>query len=70
MKPVDVKSDFYTEYNDDSIEKDPKFHLDGREKISKYKNILLKEMLLIGQKKFLLLAKLKMLYHELMLLVI
>ena len=39
MKPIDVKSDSYAEYNDDSDEKDPKFKFGDRVRISKYKNI-------------------------------
>ena len=39
MKPIDVTSDSYAELNEDSNEKDPKFKVDDRVKISKYKNI-------------------------------
>ena len=39
MKPIDVTSDSYAEWNEDSNEKDPKFKVDDRVKISKYKNI-------------------------------
>ena len=42
MKPIDVKSDSYAEYNDDSDEKDPKFKFGDRVRISKYKNIFSK----------------------------
>ena len=42
MKPIDVTSDSYDEYNDDSDEKDPKFKDDDRVRISKYKNIFAK----------------------------
>ena len=41
MKPIDVTSDSYVEYNEDSNEKDPKFG--DRVRISKYKNIFTKE---------------------------
>ena len=41
MKPTDVKSDSYTEYNVDSNEKYPKFKI-GNVRISKYKNIFAK----------------------------
>ena len=51
MKPIDVQSDSYAEYNVDSNEKDPKFQVGDHVKISKI--FLLKDMLLIGQKKFL-----------------
>ena len=39
MKPIDVKSDSYAEYNVDSNEKDPKFKVDDHVRILKYKNI-------------------------------
>ena len=39
MKPIDVKSDFYAEYNENSNEKDPIFKVGNRVRISKYKNI-------------------------------
>ena len=36
MKPIDVTSDSYPEYNEDSNEKDPKFKVGDRVRISKY----------------------------------
>ena len=39
MKPVDVNSDSYTEYNVGSNEKDPKFKVGDHMRISKYTNI-------------------------------
>ena len=44
MKPIDVKPDSYVVYNDsyvvyNSNEKDPKFKVGDRVRISKYKNI-------------------------------
>ena len=42
IKPVEVTSDFYAEYNEDSNEKDPKFKVGDRIRISKYKNIFAK----------------------------
>ena len=42
MKPVDVTSDFYAEYNEDSNEKHPKFKVGDRVRISKCKNIFAK----------------------------
>ena len=42
MKSIDVKSDFYAEYNEDSSEKDPKFKVGGHVRISKFKNIFAK----------------------------
>ena len=64
MKSNDVKSNSYAEYDVDSNEKGPKFIIGSHARISKYKKkkkkkTLLKDILQIGQKKFLLLAKLK-----------
>ena len=42
MKPTDVTSDVYAEYNEDSNEKDPKFKVGDHVRISKYKNIFAK----------------------------
>ena len=42
MKPIKVTSDSYAEYNEDSNEKDPKFKVGDRVRISKYKNIFAK----------------------------
>ena len=42
MKPVDVKSDYFAEYNEESNEKDPKFKVLDHIRISKYKNIFAK----------------------------
>ena len=42
MKPVDVKSDSFAEYNEESNEKDPKFKVDDHVRISKYKNVFAK----------------------------
>ena len=42
MKPVDVKSDSFAEYNEESNEKDPKFKVGDHVRISKYKNIFAK----------------------------
>ena len=39
MKPIDITSDSYAEYNQDSNEKDPKFKVGDHVRISKYKNI-------------------------------
>ena len=39
MKPIDVTSDSFAEYNEDSNEKDPKFKVGDLLRISKYKNI-------------------------------
>ena len=42
MKPIDVKSDSYAEYNVDSTEKDPKFKVCHHVRISKNKNVYAK----------------------------
>ena len=39
MKPVDVKSNSFVEYNEDSNQQDPKFKVNDHVRISKYKNI-------------------------------
>ena len=53
MKSVDDESNYYAEYNVDSNAKDPKFKIREHVRVSNYKNIFLKDMLLIGQKKLL-----------------
>ena len=42
MKPIDVKSDSFVEYNDESNEKDSKFKIGDHVRISNYKNIFAK----------------------------
>ena len=42
MKPIYVKSDSFAKYNEESIEKDPKFKVGDHVRISKYKNIFAK----------------------------
>ena len=42
MKPIDVTSDSYGEYNEDSSKKNPKFKVGDHIRISKYKNIFAK----------------------------
>ena len=39
MKPIDVKSNSFLEYNEDSNQQDPKFKVNDHVRISKYKNI-------------------------------
>ena len=68
MKPIDVKSDSYSEHNVDSNEKDPKFKVDDHVRNSNKKMFLLNDILQIGQKKPLLLVKLKKQFHGRMLL--
>ena len=42
MKPIDVKSDSFAEYNEESNEKDPKFKVGDHIRISKFKNVFAK----------------------------
>ena len=42
MKPIDVKSSSYAEYNVCSNAKDPNFKISNHVRISKYKNIFVK----------------------------
>ena len=70
VKPVDVTSDSYAEYDEDSNLTKPKFQVGDHVRISKNtKTYLLKDILKIGQKKFLLLVKIKIQFLGLMLLV-
>ena len=75
MKSIEVTDDYYSEYNENSME------LHSNEKIlnlklvkmlefQNIKTFLLKDIPQIGQKKFLLLMKLKIQFLRLMLLVI
>ena len=70
MKPIDVKSDSYAEYNDDSNDKNPKFKVDDHVRISKYKNIFPKGYAPKWSEEVFVISKLKMQFHEHMLLVI
>ena len=51
IKPIDVKSDSYAEYNVDSNEKYPKFNVADHVRISKYKNNIAKVYAPNWQKK-------------------
>ena len=42
MKPIDVKSDSFFEYNEESNEKDPKFKIGDHVRISKFKIVFVK----------------------------
>ena len=59
MKPVDVNSNTYIDFNKENTQKDLKFEVGNRVKIFKYKNILQKVTFRIGLKKLLLLKRLK-----------
>ena len=66
MKPIDITGHCYAQYNENSNKKDPKFKVGDHVRISKYKNIFAKGYAPIGQKKFLLLVKLKIQFRGLM----
>ena len=80
MKPIEVMTDYYAEYNERQMELHS-MELHSNKKIlnlklvtmlefQNIKTILLKDILQIGQKKFLFLIKLKIQFLGLMLLVI
>ena len=64
MKPVDVKDDIYIDFKKEINDKDSKFKVDNRVRISEYKTFLLKDKHQIGLKRFLLLAKLKIQFYR------
>ena len=70
MKPLDAKSNSYAGDNVDSNEKSLNLKLMVLKEFENARAFFLKDTLLIGQKKFLLLAKLQTRFHRLMLLVI
>ena len=53
MKPVDVKSSIYADFNKESNKEGPKFKVHDNVRISKYKNIFAKDCVPIGLKTFL-----------------
>ena len=54
MKPVDVKSSTYIDFNKESNKEDPKFKIGNHVRISEYKNIVAKSYVFqIRVKKFL-----------------
>ena len=59
MKPTDVTSDSYAEYNEDSNVTKPKFKVGDDVRISKYKNIFAKGYTQNWLEEVLLLVKLK-----------
>ena len=69
MKPIDVMGDSYAKYNENS-NKILNLKLVIMLELPNMKTFLLKDILQIGQKKFLLLVKLKILFLGLMLLMI
>ena len=63
MKPVDVEVDTNIDFQKEINHKDPKFKVGDHVRISKYKSIFGKGYMPIGQKKFLVLKKLKIQFH-------
>ena len=53
MRPIKIKDNTHFDYIKEVNNKDPKFKVDEHVRISKYKTFLLKDILQIGQKKFL-----------------
>ena len=53
IKPIDVKGNYFAGYNEESNERDPKFKVGDHVRISKFKVYLLKDIHLIGVKKYL-----------------
>ena len=70
MKPIDVKDNTYIDFKKEINNKDPKFKVGDYVRISKYNNIFAKGYMPNCWKKFLLLVKLKILYHGHMLVMI
>ena len=62
MKPVDVKDNTDIDFEKEVNDKDPKFKIGDRVRISK-KIFLLKDTFKIGLKEFLLLVRLKIQFH-------
>ena len=69
MKPIDVISNSYAEHNEDSNKKILNSKLVIMLEFQNTKTFFLRDTLKIGQKKLLLLVKLKIQFHGLMLLV-
>ena len=63
IKPINVKRNTYYDFDVENNDKNPKLKVGGSVRISKYKQNLQEVTLRIGQKKFLWLEKLKILYH-------
>ena len=59
MKPIDVTSDSYVEYNENFNKKDPKFKIRDCLRISKYKNIFAKGYAPNWSEEFFVVSKIK-----------
>ena len=62
MKPIDIGDDSFAEYTEESNENDPKFKVGDHVWISNIRIFLVKDILKIGVKKFLLLIKYRILF--------
>ena len=58
-KPIDVTSDSFVEYNEDSNKKNPKFKVGENVRISKYKNIFAKEYVPNQSEEIFIVSKIK-----------
>ena len=70
MKPIDVKDNTYINIDKEINNKDPKFKVGDRVRISKYKNIFAKGYAPNWSEEVFVTKKLKILFHGLMLLMI
>ena len=70
MKPTDVKDNTYINIDKEINNKDPKFKVGDRVRISKYKNIFAKGYAPNWSEEVFVIKKLKILFHGLMLLMI
>ena len=59
MKPIDIKSNSYAEYNVDSNAKDPKFEIGYHLRITRYKNIFAKGYALSWSETVFVISKIK-----------
>ena len=70
MKPIDIKDNTYINASKEIINKDPKFKVGDRVKISKYNNIFAKGYMPNWSEEVFVIKKLKTLFRGLMLLMI
>ena len=66
MKPVDIKDNTYISLKKEVNDKNPKFEVGDRVRISKYKNIFAKVYMTNWSEEIFIIKKLKILYHGLM----
>ena len=70
MKPIDVRSDCYVEYNTKCNEKGSKFQIGDHVRTSKYKNVFAKGCASNWSKEVFEIKRLEIHFHEIILLVI